>query len=115
MKLTLMILRLAFVIALLVGLGDLFGVYHPGPVLRDVHIVAGLIFFASILGVAATGRSPMAWVAAALVFIGGLWALMVSTVGPSLGLVHLVLMVIAIGLVESSANRTRRASGRKTT
>lgn len=106
--LTQMTLRTAFLLALLLGLGDLFGWLPTGPVTVDLHIVAGIIVLAAMLGLAVATRCPVAYAAAALVAAGGALGLAVAIQGTALGLVHLGVMVVAIGMTEMAAARFKR-------
>lgn len=110
MKGTVMIFRLSFLIALLVGLGGLFHVYPLTSTLRDVHILAGLIMWVAVIWMAVETRSPLVMIAAALILAAGLIAL-VSTAEPlSIRLFHLVIMLVAVGMTEMGVARAVRKS-----
>jgi hypothetical protein len=98
-KRNLMILRTAFLIALVVGAGGLFHVYAMTPIVRDVHIVAGIIVFAVALWLATSVKKPLAWVAVVVLFVFGLWPLVFRVTAPWIWL-HIAAMVIAVGLLE---------------
>ncbi len=109
MKGSLMIFRLAVVIALLVGLGGLFGIYAMTPVLQDVHIVAGIIVLVAVAWLAFQVKNATVAMGALLVLLGGLLPLVVR--GDSLGIriFHLVIMLVAVGLAEMGVARALRA------
>lgn len=107
-----MILRLAFLVALVVGLGGLFNLYHMTPTLRDVHIVAGLIMLIAIIWLAVEIKNAVLMVAAVLVLAGGLIPLL-STADPlSIRIFHIVIMVVAIGLAEMGVSRSTKQAAR---
>lgn len=103
-----MIFRLAFLVALLVGLGGLFHWYPLSTTLSDVHIVAGLIMLVSIIWLAIETKSAIVVVSAILVVAGGLMPLL-STADPlSIRIFHIVIMIVAIGLAEMGVARAVR-------
>lgn len=108
MKGTLMIFRLAFLIALLVGLGGLFQFYAMSPTLRDVHIVAGLIMLVAMIWVAIEAKNAVAWVGVLLVVASGILPLISSGDPLSIRIFHIVIMIVAVGLAEMAAARTNR-------
>ncbi|NMP23387.1 hypothetical protein [Sulfobacillus harzensis] len=109
MKGTQMILRLAFVIALLVGLGGLLGFWAMTPVLRDVHIVTGLMVLVSAGWLAFQVKNPTVAVGALLILLGGILPLIMSADSLAVRVFHLVVMIVALGLVEMGVGRALRA------
>jgi len=107
MKPALMVFRLAVLIALLLGLGELLGFYHMTPLLRDVHIGAGLIVLATGAWLSSLTRQPLAWVATLLILIGGILPLALPP-HPNVGWFHLIIMLLAVGLIEMVASRVKR-------
>lgn len=112
MKGTLMIFRLAVAIALLVGLGGLFGLYPMSPVLRDVHIVAGIIVLVSVAWMAFQVKNATVGVAALLVLLGGILPLVSRADSLAMRVFHLVIMIVAVGLAEMGVARASRAANR---
>lgn len=108
MKQTMMIFRLAFVIALLVGLGGLLGFYPMSPVLMDVHIVAGLIALVSAAWVFVETKNPPAGLGALLILVGGLLALLSPSDTLTVRLFHVIIIIVGIGLVEMGVARSQR-------
>lgn len=107
-----MIFRLAFLIALLVGLGGMFHFYQMTPVLRDVHIVAGIMVFVSVAWLTFQVKNATMAVSALLILAGGIIPL-ASTADPlSMRIFHLAIMVVAVGLAEMSMGRVKRAQAR---
>lgn len=105
-----MVFRLAVVIALLIGLGDLFHFYTMTPVLLDVHIVAGLMVLIAVAWMAWQVKSAVVGLAALLLLLGGLVPLVLHPMTLAIGLFHLLVMLVAIGLAEMGVARSRRAT-----
>ncbi len=108
MKGTQMIMRLAFVIALLVGLGGLLGFWAMTPVLLDVHIVAGLMVLISAGWLAFQVKNPTVGVGALLVLLSGLLPLILRADSLGVRIFHFVVMIVAVGLVEMGVGRSTR-------
>ncbi len=108
MKSIMMIYRLAFLIALLVGLGRLFHFYPMSTTLRDVHIVAGLIMLVAAVWLAIDTKQTGAWVGALLVLAGGILPLYSKGDPLSVRIFHVAIMVVAVGLAEMAASRATR-------
>lgn len=100
MKVNRMIFRLAVAIALLIGLGDWFQFYPMSNTLIDVHIVVGIIVLVSGAFVARASRQPLAWVGVLLVLVSGVLALSTHPMTPLMGVIHLVVILVGIGLIE---------------
>ena len=114
MKFTAMLLRTAFLLALLLGLGDLFKIWAETPVLVDAHIIAGLLVLGSMwtlavqAGKVAPGAGGPLWVAGFVVLVGAVIALFMRISGNLWGILHLVLMLIAMGMAEMGIARSKR-------
>ncbi|PSR34774.1 MAG: hypothetical protein C7B46_03425 [Sulfobacillus benefaciens] len=114
MKFTTMLLRTAFLLALLLGLGDLFKIWAETPVLVDAHIIAGLLVLGSMwtlavqAGKVASGAGGPLWVAGFVVLVGAVIALFMRISGNLWGILHLVLMLIAMGMAEMGIARSKR-------
>lgn len=108
MKGTLMVFRLAVVIALLVGLGGLFGVYPMSPVLTDVHIVAGIMVLVSVVWLFLQTKTPVLAIAALLVLLGGLLPMVSRADSLGVRMFHVVVMLVAVGLAEMGVGRFNR-------
>ena len=108
MKSTLMIFRLAMLIALLVGLGGLFGFYPMSPLLRDVHIVAGIIVLVAVAWLTFQVKNAVVGIAALLILAGGLLPLLSPADPLSVRIFHLVIMIVAVGLAEMGVGRATR-------
>lgn len=113
-----MLLRLSFLVALILGLGDLFGwIVFSRPILV-VHIVAGLVVLLSIWILAALQHregqaSAGTWTAPFLALLGaslGLW--FPASGSEAIGILHLVVMLLAVGLVEMRTARRRNPDRR---
>ncbi|AUW94191.1 hypothetical protein [Sulfobacillus sp. hq2] len=115
-KITQMILRLAFLVALIIGLGGMFGWFALNRATVDLHIVSGIIVLGAMITVASSigkARKPGAgalWTGAVLVAVGGLMGLTLHIRGNALGIVHLLLMLVAMGLAEMGASRAKKAA-----
>jgi hypothetical protein len=108
-RMLLMMARTGFLVAFLLGLGGHFGVYLYGGAVLWIHIVFGLLFLVPAWMLPASAGKPalamwgaiLATTGAALAAIGALWA-------PGLPVwPHVVLMIVAIGLVEMGSRRRR--------
>lgn len=110
MKKVLMMMRVALLIALVIGLGEMFSFYSATPVLIDVHIAAGIVVLAAMITIARTSRQSVAWIGVVLVAIGGVEAWMSTNMSMATGLVHLALIVVGVGLTEMSASRYQKSS-----
>lgn len=114
LKFPTMFLRTAFLLALLLGMGDMFGLWPPTPLLVDAHIIAGLLFLGAVWALAtrvnktAPGASGPLWAALFVVLVGAVIALFMKISGNLLGILHLVLMLVAMGLAEMSVARAVR-------
>ncbi len=109
-KFNIMIMRVAFLIALLLGLGNMLHIFHFTVVTLDVHIAAGLIvavviwFLAISLGRYKSKGIGSLWAAAILMIIGGVVGLFFSTTSSASGIAHLIIMVVAMVLAEIGAS-----------
>lgn len=108
MKSTQMIFRLAFLVALVVGLGGLFHLFAMNTTVRDVHIVSGLIMLVAIGWLAIETKSPIVIVSALLVVAGGIIPLVSPSDPLSIRIFHIAIMVVAVGLAEMGVGRTVR-------
>lgn len=104
LKITLMFIRLGFLLGLITGIGPAFGWLPLNPIMSDLHIVAGIIILAGLVVIATTTKMPALFggivvfvIAAALAF-GNLF----HTV---LGIVHFLLMMAAVGYSEMKTSR----------
>lgn len=115
-KVTQMILRTAFLLALVIGLGGMFGWLPFTPATVDLHIASGIIVAISMAALAANiGRfrrpgAAVLWTGVLLVVAGGFMALYWHIAGNALGLAHLALMLVAMGLAEMGAARAKRSA-----
>lgn len=114
LKFATMFLRTAFLLALLLGLGDMFGLWSTSPTLVDAHIIAGLLFLGAIWVLATRvnktipGASGPLWAALFITLVGAVIALFMRISGNLLGVLHLVLMLVAMGLAEMALARAKR-------
>ncbi len=114
MKFTTMLLRTAFLLALVLGLGGLFKIWTETPVLVDAHIIAGLMVLGSMWALAvqagkvASGAGGPLWAAGFVVLLGAVIALFMRISGNLWGILHLVLMLIAMGMAEMGIARSKR-------
>ncbi len=107
----LMLARTGFLVSLLLGLGGLFGTYLYGGAVLWIHIVFGLLFLVPAWILTAGAAKPGTVVAgAALGTIGAMLAAIAALWLPGLtAWPHLILMIVAIGLVEMGTSGGRRA------
>ncbi len=111
MKRNLMIFRVAFLVALVVGLGNLFHVYAMSSTLLDVHIVAGLIMLVALVWIAVETKNAVVVISALLVVASGILALTSTAASLVTDIFHIGLMFVAVALVEVAVGRmTRRAT-----
>lgn len=116
LKFNVMIMRIAFLIAFLLGLGSLFNVFHFTATTLDVHIAAGIIvaivmwFLAITLSRTKQRGSGAMWAAAILIVIGGFIGLFFSVKSNALGITHMVIMIIAMGLAEMGSSLAKKTS-----
>ncbi len=109
-----MFLRTAFLLALLLGLGDMFGLWPATRLLVDAHIIAGLLFLGSVWALAtkvnktAPGAAGPLWAALFVILVGAVIALFMKISGNLLGILHLVLMLLAMGMAEMGIARAKR-------
>lgn len=116
MRKFLMASRLSFVLALILGLGGVFGwwsVTSTGVLV--LHIVFGAVFAISIWGAAALARGRgriSIWIGAFFADLGIVLALLelINHV-PIWVYWHPILMLLAIGTAEMGASRERRSGG----
>ncbi len=108
MKGTLNIFRLAFFVALVVGLGGLFHLYPMSRTLIDTHIVAGLIMLVTAIWLAIDTKATLVVVAAILIIAGGLIPILSTEDSFTVRIVHIVITLAAIGLVEMGIARFQR-------
>lgn len=108
MKGTLSIFRLAFVVALLVGLGGLFHVYPMSRTLIDTHIVAGLIMLVAVVWLAIDTKATLVVVSAILIIASGLIPILSIKDPLTVRIFHIVIMIAAVGLVEMGVARFQR-------
>ena len=108
--LNILIMRVAFLVALLLGLGSMLHIFHFTIVTLDLHIAAGLIVAIVIWFLAISfsrrkskGRGAL-WLAAVLMVIGGIVGLFFSITSGALGITHLIIMVVAMILAEMGAS-----------
>ncbi|PSR22202.1 MAG: hypothetical protein C7B45_07455 [Sulfobacillus acidophilus] len=103
-----MIFRVAFLVAFVVGLGNLFHVYTMSATLLDVHIVAGLIMLVALAWIAVETKNAVVVIAGILVIAGGILALTSAAASLLPNLFHVGLMLLAVALVEVAVGRTSR-------
>lgn len=112
-----MIVRVSFILALILGLGFWFGWWAPSQSITGIHQLLGIIFVLGLwgLGLAVLRRGSV--VLGVLAIIVGLAVLIVglgqdswrASVGvEAMNGIHLVLNILAIGLAEVIAGRSRR-------
>lgn len=106
-------MRAGLVVALLLGLGDLTGWFPFSPTVLAVHIAAGVAVLVGIARLAARAEAHAArrlWIALTLAVIGAGFGLALRiSGGPYDGLIHLALMLVAVGLAEMRAGRPARS------
>jgi hypothetical protein len=106
-----MLVRLGFVVAIVLGLGMMFGLWGAGSVL-PLHIGAGVLVLVGILlagGRARTlGRGGVSFLLIGLL-TGAVGAVAVLR-GWAPGLLHLVLMLVAVGLAEMNVAKLNKAA-----
>ena len=98
-----MLARTGFVLALLLGIGGPLGLYGYGGIVLWLHIIFGLLFLVPVWlmpGGMARAGAAVATLGAALAAVGALW---VPGLSPWW---HIVLMIVAIGLVEMGSGRS---------
>lgn len=107
-----MTMRLGFVLALLLGLVGLTGIAHFSGALQIAHVVAGLLFAVPLwLLMFRPGSRGGVMAAGLLALLGAALGIAAAWFGlQSSPYIHLAIMVIAVGLVESSVARSTRAS-----
>lgn len=103
-----MIFRLAFLVALVVGLGSLFHLYTVTASLIDVHIVAGFVMLAAIAWLAIDTRSLTVVISGLMVVGAGIMPLLSIHDRLYIRVLHLAIMVVAVGLTEMGVARVRR-------
>lgn len=107
-----MLTRLGFTIAILLGAGFLFDLIQPGG-LVVLHMLSGFLTLAGIwlttLRLLLGGRqgAPLLGAASVLIAVGAGMGLDLIAPGP--GLVHLLVMVIAVALSEIGSARAARS------
>jgi hypothetical protein len=108
-----MLVRLGFLVALVLGLGRLTGTWTSGAVLQW-HMLAGILVLIGIwtatIRLAAQKRSGMGpvWGAAVLALVGaGLGPAALGGALPSY--VHILIMLVTIGLAEMGVGRANKA------
>lgn len=111
-----MVTRLGFVFALLLGMGLMFGyAIENREQLLALHLVAGLMvlggIWATTIRFAMLKRSGMnvLWAGATLAFVGAALGL-ASMMGLGAGIIHLLLMLATVGLAEAGAARVNRSA-----
>lgn len=114
LKINVMIMRVAFLIAFLLGLGNLFSVFRLTGTTLDVHIVCGIIVAVVMWFLAITlsrnkqqGRGAL-WAAAILIVLGGLVGLFGSIKSNALGIAHLIIMLLAMVIAEMGTTQAKR-------
>lgn len=105
---TVTILRVSFLVALVAGLGDLFHWFPAGRTVVDLHIGAGIVLFAAVVGLYSAVKSRPAFISLVFVVIGGLVGLIIPGHGLGLGVLHLFIMLIAIGLAEMAGSQHKK-------
>ncbi len=114
-KFNMMVLRVAFLIALLLGLGSMLHIFRFTIVTLDLHIAAGVIvavviwFLAISLGQRKLKGTGSLWTAAILMLIGGIVGLVFSIHSVAWGTAHLIIMVVAMILAEIGASTAIRS------
>lgn len=106
MKGNITIFRVAFLVALVVGLGHLFHVYPPSATLTDVHVVAGLIMLVALIWIAVETKNAVVVIAAILVIASGILPFTATAAPWLMAGFHIGLMVVAVILVEVAVSRT---------
>jgi hypothetical protein len=101
-----MAVRLGFVVAALIGLGRMFGVVADvGP----IHLLAGILALAGALvaGVRmlVLGRGGALPLVGVVVGVAGAMGVLLEVLP---GIVHLLLLVAAVGMAEASAAKLKR-------
>lgn len=104
----LMWLRAGFVVALVLGLLRMAGTATGGAWLA-LHIVAGLVVLGGAVALARFFRTALLWAAVLLLVVGALWGIVLARHGGALGVVHLVLMVVAVAMAEMGAAKAKSA------
>jgi hypothetical protein len=104
-----MVVRLGFVIAIVLGLGIMFTLWGADKVL-PVHILAGILVLGGILlaGVRSLARGGAAFLLIALV-VGAVGAIAIVR-GWAPGILHLLLMLAAVGLAEMNVAKLKKAA-----
>ncbi len=115
-----MIVRAAFLIALILGLGFWFNWWAPTPAIRGIHMLLGFIFVLALWGVGLAQGFVLkngSFLLGVLTFLVGLAVVIVglgqdawrASVGvEAMNGIHVVLNIIAIGLSEMIVGRSRR-------
>ena len=116
-----MIVRLAFLAALIMGLGFWFGWWIPSGSLTGIHMLLGIIFVLGLWGVGlAQGfalKQNGSFALGLLTFVVGLAVAIVgmgqdswrASIGvEAMNSIHLVLNILAMGVAEMVAGRSRR-------
>ncbi len=115
LKIDQMILRLAFLVALFIGLAAMFNWIPFTPATLKLHIISGLIVAIAILvlaiAVSRAGKPGAAalWIGFAAIIIGGLLGLFWHISGNFLGVIHLILMLLAISLAEMGGATAKKS------
>ncbi len=109
MKATLAIFRLSFLVSLLVGIGSLVHAFPMSRTLLDVHIVSGLIVFASALWLAVETKSAVIIISVLLIIGGALVSIMSKADPLAVRIFHLTILVVAVLLAEIGVRESMRA------
>lgn len=116
-----MTVRLTFLLALILGLGFWLNLWAPSDALRGIHMLLGILFVLALWGVGlAQGfalKQNGSFALGLLTFVVGLAVVIVglfqdswrASVGvEAMNSIHLVLNILAIGVAEMVAGRSRR-------
>jgi hypothetical protein len=108
-----MLVRIGFLVALVLGLGLLLDVL-PRTGVREVHMLAGVLVLVGIWiaairlsGQKRQGMGPV-WGAAVLALVGAAMGIL-AMLGKGSGIMHMVVMLVTIGLAEMGVGRANKA------
>lgn len=105
---TQMVFRLAFVLALLLGL-DHWWSAAPAPWILGAHIGTGILLLITLWMLAAAWSTRILWAAAILGTVAAAVAVMAGSHNGGWAIVHLVLMIAVVGMAEAGASRAKRS------
>ncbi len=107
----LMFARTGFLVSFILGFGGLFRLYTYGGAVLWIHIAFGLLFLVPAWMLPArAAKSGLVTLGAVLGTLGAILAATAALWAPGLSAwPHIVLMIVAIGLVEMGSGREKRA------